>query len=73
MSYYTKDDFTDELDLDERFDQLPSDDTIAETVANIEQRNIDVTVFESSFEAYEYLKSCVPKGADVMNGALDDA
>ncbi|MFC7232379.1 hypothetical protein ACFQMM_15130 [Saliphagus sp. GCM10025308] len=36
--YYTKDDFDDELDLEEdRFDQVPDEDVIEETISNVEE------------------------------------
>lgn len=67
--YYTKSDFSDELDLDtDRFDQLPPDETIDEVVSNIEARNIDVHRFESSADACDHLAEQISNGDTVMNG-----
>lgn len=67
--YYTKDDFVDELELDQpEFDQRPDEETIAEVVSNVEERNIAVTVCESGDEAREYLTEQIPRDASVMSG-----
>lgn len=67
--YYTKDDFADELALDEsRFDQLPAEDTLEEVVSNIEERNVAVHVCASGDEAREYLVEQIPQDATVMDG-----
>ena len=43
--YYTKDDFPDDLDIDEsRFDREPDEETITAVVSNGEDRNIAVDV-----------------------------
>lgn len=67
--YYTKADFSDELELDEsRYDQQPDDDTIDDVVANIEDRNIEVHTFESGAEARAHLEAQISDGETVMNG-----
>lgn len=67
--YYTKEDFEEELDLDEsRFDEVPADDTVEEAVSNVEDRNVAVRVCESGDDAREYLAERVPEGATVMDG-----
>lgn len=67
--YYTKSDFADELDLnDRRYDQSPSEETIDNTVANIEARNIDVHRFEAGTEACDYLADQISADDTVMNG-----
>lgn len=67
--YHTKDDFTEELALDEsQFDQLPDEETLATVVSNVEERNISVTVCESGDQARSYLAEQIPQGATVMNG-----
>ncbi len=67
--YYTKSDFRDELDLDERrFDQAPADEMIDEVVSNIEARNIDVYRFASSADACDYLAEQISADNTVMNG-----
>ncbi len=67
--YHTKDDFVDELDLDQsEFDQRPAEETIAAVVENVEERNVGVTVCDSSDKAREYLTEQIPRGASVMSG-----
>lgn len=67
--YYTKEDFDDELDLpNDRFDQPPTDSAVDETIANIEDRNIEVHRFESGTDAHNHLVNQIPEGATVMDG-----
>lgn len=66
--YWTKDDLLADRDINEKLDQLPSDDELQETVEHIQKRNIDVTVFDAPDEVREYLISLIPRGASVMNG-----
>lgn len=67
--YYTKDDFTEELALDEsQFDQLPDEETLSTVVSNVEERNVSVTVCESGDQARSYLAEQIPQGATVMSG-----
>ncbi|MFC7239781.1 LUD domain-containing protein [Saliphagus sp. GCM10025317] len=67
--YYTKDDFDDELDLEEdRFDQVPDEDVIEETISNVEEGNVDVHRFESAEAARDHLVDQIPEGATVMDG-----
>lgn len=67
--YYTKDNFVDELGLDQpEFDQRPDEETIAAVVSNVEERNVAVTVCESGDEAREYLTEQIPRDASVMSG-----
>lgn len=67
--YYTKNDFLDELDLNQsEFDQLPDEEMLDTVVSNIEERNVAVTVCESGDEAREYLTDQIPRDASVMSG-----
>lgn len=66
--FYTKDDFLDEADIDEELDALPAEETLERTVENVRERNVAVTVCDSSAEAREYLASLIPEGASVMHG-----
>ncbi|PGF16430.1 hypothetical protein CP556_10070 [Natrinema sp. CBA1119] len=67
--YYTKNDFADELAVDEsRFDRDPDDETIETVVSNVEDRNITVHVVDDGEAAREHLREQIPAGADVMDG-----
>ncbi|WP_339102206.1 lactate utilization protein [Haloterrigena salinisoli] len=67
--YYTKDDFVDDLEVDpSRFDTDPDEETIETVVSNVEDRNIDVHVFDDGDDAREHLREQIPDGATVMDG-----
>lgn len=66
--FYTKDDFLEDVSIDDALDIVPSSDTRQETVANVRERNIGATVYDSREEVREYLLSLVPSGASVMTG-----
>lgn len=67
--YHTKDDFDDELDIDEeRFDDRPDEETLETVVSNVEDRNIVVDVFDDGDAAREFLADQIPDGAAVMDG-----
>ena len=67
--YYTKDDFDDEVDVDEsRFDRNPDEETIETVVSNVEDRNVAVHVFDDGERAREHLRDQIPDGAEVMDG-----
>lgn len=69
MDYYTKEDFIDEIDVEsERFDRIPSDEVIQETIKNIEDRNINVHLFENEENTLEFLKSKIPQDNTVNIG-----
>lgn len=69
MDFPTKEDYLDDLDLDvERFDGLPDDGALEETVEHLEARNVDVEVFETGEAARDYLRGCIPDGAEVNAG-----
>lgn len=68
MTYFSKDDLAGDLDLDESLDRLPDEETLEETIANIERRNITVTVCKTADEALEYLRDRIPQNASVANG-----
>lgn len=68
VTYFSKETLRDEVNIDERLDQLPEKKRRNETIQNIEQRNIAVTVCESGAEAREYLANCITAGDAVMNG-----
>ncbi|ELZ20156.1 hypothetical protein C477_07051 [Haloterrigena salina JCM 13891] len=67
--YYTKDDFVDDLEVDSsRFDTAPDEETIETVVSNVEDRNIDVHVFDDDDAAREHLREQIPDGATVIDG-----
>ncbi|WP_435360992.1 lactate utilization protein [Haloarchaeobius sp. DFWS5] len=57
-----------EVDADESYDELPDDETIDETVENLEARGFDVVVVDSADEALETVTAQIPADASVMNG-----
>jgi L-lactate utilization protein LutB len=63
-----KTDYIDETDIDSTLDELPDDETIEETVSNLEDRGFEVVVVDSADEALETIQSHIPAGASVMNG-----
>ncbi|MFC6614344.1 lactate utilization protein [Halopenitus salinus] len=60
--------YVDETEIDASLDDLPDDDAIDETVANLEANGFEVVVVESAEGALETIQSHVPAGASVMNG-----
>ncbi|WP_049927512.1 lactate utilization protein [Halopiger goleimassiliensis] len=67
--YYTKADFVDDLEVDpERFDDRPDEETLETVVSNVEERNIDVHVFDDGDAAHDHLADRIPEGAEVMDG-----
>jgi hypothetical protein len=70
MDYYTKSDYEDDLELDaERFDGLPSEETVDRTAEAIEERNIEVERFETPATAREHLVEQIDEGDRVGNGS----
>ncbi|MFC6729737.1 lactate utilization protein [Natronoarchaeum mannanilyticum] len=63
-----KSDYADDADVDATLDQLPDDETIEETVANLEANGFEVVVVDSREEALDAVQSQIPAGASVMNG-----
>jgi len=63
-----KSDYADETEIDASLDELPDNDTIEESVANLEANGFTVVVAESGEDALETITSQIPAGASVMNG-----
>ncbi|WP_256393191.1 lactate utilization protein [Natronoarchaeum rubrum] len=63
-----KSDYADDADVDATLDQLPDDETIEETIANLEANGFEVVVADSRDEALDAVQSQIPAGASVMNG-----
>lgn len=63
-----KSDYADETEIDASLDELPDDDIIEESVANLEANGFTVVVAESGEDALETITSQIPAGASVMNG-----
>lgn len=60
--------YADDAGIDAGLDELPSADTIKETVENLEANGFDVVVVESATAALETIQSHIPAEASVMNG-----
>jgi L-lactate utilization protein LutB len=63
-----KADYADDADIDAELDELPDDETVEETVANLEERGFDAVVVDDADEALETVTSRIPAGVSVMNG-----
>ena len=63
-----KADYADDAEIDAELDRLPDDETVEETVANLEERGFDVIVVDDADEALETVTSQIPAGVSVMNG-----
>jgi hypothetical protein len=63
-----KSDYVDDAEIDDSLDQLPDDETLDETVANLEANGFDVVVVDSAAEALEAVEERIPAGVSVMNG-----
>jgi L-lactate utilization protein LutB len=63
-----KADYADDAEIDAELDRLPDDETVEETVANLEERGFDVIVVDDADEALKTVKSQIPAGVSVMNG-----
>jgi len=63
-----KSDYVDDAEIDDSLDQLPDDETVDETAANLEANGFDVVVVDSAAAALEAVEERIPAGASVMNG-----
>ncbi|WP_144903077.1 lactate utilization protein [Halobellus captivus] len=63
-----KADYVDDTEIDATLDELADDETVEETVGNLEANGFEVVVVDSAEEALEALQSHIPAGASVMNG-----
>jgi len=63
-----KTDYVDEAEIETSLDELPAEETIEETVENLEANGFDVVVVDSAQEALDRIQSHIPAGASVMNG-----
>jgi len=63
-----KSNYADKTEIDASLDELPDDDIIEESVANLEANGFTVVVAESGEDALETITSQIPAGASVMNG-----
>jgi L-lactate utilization protein LutB len=63
-----KSDYVDDAGIDTALDELPDDETIDATVANLEANGFEVVVVDSADEALSTLQSHIPADASVMNG-----
>ena len=63
-----KSEYADETELDASLDDLPEDETIGETVTNLEANGFEVVVVDSAEDALETIQSHIPANVSVMNG-----
>jgi hypothetical protein len=56
------------VSADESHDRLPDEETVRETVENLETRGFDVVVADTAEEALDEVVSRIPDGVSVMNG-----
>ena len=63
-----KADYTDDTEIDETLDTVADDETVEETVSNLEERGFDVVVVDDADEALAAVTEQIPAGASVMNG-----
>lgn len=60
--------YTDETDIDASLDELPDEETLADTVENLEANGFAVVVVDDADEALETIQSHIPAHVSVMNG-----
>jgi hypothetical protein len=58
-----------ENDTNEKWTNLPSEETVKKTIENIKERGINVIYVNDKKAALEKIKELIPKGAEVMNGS----
>jgi L-lactate utilization protein LutB len=63
-----KADYADDAAIDDALDQVPDDETVAETVANLEESGFEVVVVDDAADALEAVEAQIPAGVSVMNG-----
>jgi L-lactate utilization protein LutB len=63
-----KADYADDTEIDATLDDLPDDETLDETVENLEANGFEVVVVDTAEDALDAIKSEIPAGASVMNG-----
>jgi hypothetical protein len=68
VSQQTKADYVDDVDVDDDWDDHPSDEALEATVENLEASGFDVEVVADADAALEYVTDAIPGGASVMNG-----
>lgn len=67
--YFTQSELDDDLAIEEeQFDRTPDEDTIEETVANLQNRNVAVHRFEEESAVRSHLRDQIGEGDTVMNG-----
>jgi len=63
-----KADYVDDTEIDPTLDELADDETVEETVENLEAHGFDVVLVDTPEAALDAVKSVIPAGASVMNG-----
>ncbi|MDB2262519.1 lactate utilization protein, partial [Halorubrum ezzemoulense] len=62
-----KADYADDTEINAELDELPDDETVEETVANLAESGFDVLVVDDADEALETVTAQIPDEASVMN------
>jgi len=68
MSEQTKADYVDDVNVDDDWDEHPTDAELETAVENLEASGFDVEVVADADAALEYVTDAIPSGASVMNG-----
>ncbi|MFO8114150.1 MAG: lactate utilization protein [Halorubrum sp.] len=63
-----KADYADDAEIDDSLDQVPDDETLEETVANLEEHGFDVIAVDDAADALDAVEAQIPAGVSVMNG-----
>ncbi|WP_227133403.1 lactate utilization protein [Halorubellus salinus] len=63
-----KSDYADDADIDAALDDQPDEETLAETVDNLEANGFEVVVVDTADDALDAVVDHIPAGASVMNG-----
>jgi L-lactate utilization protein LutB len=63
-----KADYADDTEIDAALDDLPDDETLDETVENLEANGFEIVVADTAEDALDAITSEIPAGASVMNG-----
>ncbi|MFB6165223.1 MAG: LUD domain-containing protein [Haloarculaceae archaeon] len=63
-----KADYIDDVAIEESLDQLPDEQTLEETVSNLQNHGFEVEVVDDAAAALAAVREAIPAGASVMNG-----
>jgi LUD domain len=69
LTQYSASNLIAEAKVDEKWNQQPSTNDVAQTVENIQRRGIAVIRAQNDDSALKTLKTLIPPGADIMSGS----